>query len=310
MSQTGDRHGWQKAFLAVLRHELLERGARHDHVGMLLGNAEDVEHQHRIGDRGIDGADAVLTVQPLADEGHGLVDGSLARTRREQRLNDVQKLIEPDEEGAPEADLIGGLRPALHREGRDVEQFVDADGARIRGLGLQRHHDKQRDDGVARPVAEAPDVDREPARRVHELDRHHRHGAPRHDAVEGQHHAGEDVDVDGTPVRQDGLARSLHMRSVDVVAGDLQREIGLHARRDVELAPRQHRPAAMRFLQAAQIIGGAALHFGVGLAEEVLHQDVFRGDRGVGLKVEGEVPVRPLLVQQRRLGPNDGGIEV
>ena len=59
--------------------------------------------------------------------------------------------------------------------------------------------------------------------------------------------------------RPDRLARPRHVRRVDVVADHLQREIGLHARADVEGAVMEQRPAAMRALNAAQIDRDLAL---------------------------------------------------
>ena len=67
------------------------------------------------------------------------------------------------------------------------------------------------------------------------------------------------LDAPRAAVRQDRLAGADHVRRVDVVADHLQREIGLHRRRDVEGAAVIQRPAAVRALDAAQVEADLAL---------------------------------------------------
>ncbi len=61
----------------------------------------------------------------------------------------------------------------------------------------------------------------------------------------------------------------------------------------------------MRLLEAAQVVRRLALKIEVGLAEEVLDQNGFRRDGGVGLEIELEMPVLVLRPQQRRRGARD-----
>ncbi len=102
---------------------------------------------------------------------------------------------------------------------------------------------------------------------------------------------------------EDRLAGADHMRRVDVVADHLQRKVGFHARRDVEGAVLEERPAAMLALAAAQINGDLAFELGVHrLGAEMAHQHIFGRDRGVGLELEAPMAVRLAVRQQGALG--------
>ncbi len=143
-------------------------------------------------------------------------------------------------------------------------------------------------------------MERKPARQQHDLDRHHRHGAPGDDAEQRQHEAGEHVGARGAAARADRLARPRHVRRIDGIADHLEREIGLHARAHVEGAVMKQRPAAVLALDAAQIDGDLRLELGIDrLGQIVSQQHVFGRDRGVGLQLEHPVAVRALQGQQR-----------
>ena len=66
----------------------------------------------------------------------------------------------------------------------------------------------------------------------------------------------------------------------------------------------------MLFLSPPEIGADLGLDAGITLAEEVLEHHVFGRDRRIGLEVEGEVTVLPLLPSQCGCGPVDGTIEV
>src|SRR3546814_13035236 len=59
-----------------------------------------------------------------------------------------------------------------------------------------------------------------------------------------------------------------------IVADELQRVIGFHARADIEVAAVEQGPAAMAALNAAQIDSELALNLDIDLVEEMLEQDV------------------------------------
>ena len=143
------------------------------------------------------------------------------------------------------------------------------------------------------------EMEREPARQQHDLDRHHRHRAPRHLAEQRELDAGEDVARAAPPRAQDRRARPHHMRRVGRVARRLQREIGLDAGGQVEIAAVEQRPAAMLALDGAQILRQRRLDAVVDLAEIMLQQDVFGRDGRIGLELEGPMAVGALLRQQR-----------
>ena len=70
--------------------------------------------------------------------------------------------------------------------------------SRVAGLRAQRHQHQQRHHHGARPVRHLRQVEEEPPRQVHDLDRHHRRRAPRHLAEQRQLDAGEHVAALGT----------------------------------------------------------------------------------------------------------------
>jgi len=143
-------------------------------------------------------------------------------------------------------------------------------------------------------------VERGPAWQQHDFDRHHRRGAPRHDAVKRQQRARKDIAAHRATAREDGLAGAPHVLRVGRVADHFQREIRLHAGADVEIAVMEKRPAAMCALDAAQIGGNLCLKLRVdGLAEIVPEQHIFGWNRGIGFEFEDPVPIPALPVQQR-----------
>ncbi len=189
--------------------------------------------------------------------------------------------------------------PVLHLLRRLDHQLLDRQGARAHRPRLLRHDHQQRHDHRAAPVGHLVQVEREPGGQHHDLHRHHRHGTPRHLLEQRQQDAGEDVGAGGAARCQDGGAGSGHVRRGRVVARRLQREIGLHAGADVERPVMPQRPAVMPVrLDAADVIGELRLLLPVDHAEEVLQQDVFGRDGGVGLQDEGPVAVLALQVEQ------------
>ena len=212
--------------------------------GIVARHAEAIEHHHGVRHRRINPAEPVLAVEPLAHEGDRRVDRALARALRERaarpRAARRRRTLNSDR---PER-ALGTRRPAPACRARTARCTVMPRGiARARPL---RHQHQQRHDHGARPVGDLGQMEREPARQQHDLDRHHRHRAPRQFAEERELDAGEDVAVGGAAMRQDRRARPRHVRRVGRVARGLQREIGFDARREIELAAVKQRPAAMR----------------------------------------------------------------
>jgi hypothetical protein len=134
---------------------------------------------------------------------------------------------------------------------------------------------------------------------MHQLDRHGRHGTPRHLTEQREREPREHIGARGAAHLVYGLARAPHVRRFRIVAHQLEREIGLHRRGDVGIAVREQRPSAARALDAAQIVGEPRLHVAVDVVEEMLEQDVLGGNGGVGLEREHEMPVRRLPAKQR-----------
>ena len=104
---------------------------------------------------------------------------------------------------------------------------------------------------------------------------------------------------------ENGLAGAPHVRRFGIISGEFERQIRFDARAEVKRAAVEQRPSPVRPLQAAQIDRDLRLEGRVDLAQEVLQDDVFGGDGGVGLELEHPVSVRALqLEQSSRCGPN------
>jgi hypothetical protein len=289
-----------------LHHEqLAHRRPGGDRVGVVRPEAERVEHHHRVRHRRVDAAQPVLAVQPLADERHGALDGTLPDTAGQERLAEAKQRVEVLEE-MPPGGAVGTAYPVAHLPGRGAEQLRHVYLARVAGPRLQRHqHDERHDDG-ARPVRHLAEVEREPFRQADQLHRHHRHRAPRHVAVERKLGAGEHVGALGAAGGQNGLAGAAHVRRARVVADHLQREIRLNAGGKVERAVVKQRPAAVRALDGAQVGADLLLQLRLDTVEEVLQQHVFGRNGGVGFQLEHPVPVGMLPPRQGGAGAADG----
>ncbi len=111
------------------------------------------------------------------------------------------------------------------------------------------------------------------------------------------------------PAARIACARALHMRGVRIIARRLQREIGFDAATDIEIAALEERPAAMPLLQAADEFGDLGIRRVVDLAEIMLQQDVFGGNRRIGFELEAPMAIAILQRDQRRGGAIDGEVE-
>ncbi len=275
---------------------------------MVGGIAQSIEHHHRIGHRRVDRAEPVLAIEPLADEGDGEIERALTELLRDMGLERTENGIEPLEKAAP-GGAVGAADPVADLGGRGAEELLHRDALRVARLRLERHQHEERGDHRARPVGDAPHIDREPARRDHQLGGHHRHGMPGHLAEEGELDAGEDVAPLRPAEREDGLAGAAHMGGVGRIADRLQGEIGLHARREIGLAVVKERPAAVLALDLAQIDADLGLEPRVDAVEIVLEQHVFGGNGRIRLELIDEMPIPALGAEQGAARPFDGVVE-
>ena len=99
------------------------------------------------------------------------------------------------------------------------------------------------------------------------------------------------------------------MRRFDRIASRLQCEIGLDRSAEIESAPVEQRPPAVRALDGANIPCDPRLQFRLDGAEIVLEQDELRRDRHVGLQLEDPMSVGVLQGDQRFFGSRDRLIE-
>ncbi len=228
---------------------------------------------------------------------------SMARCRErfgKVRFGGAQNVVDAAEEPEPRRLLLRRLRRRADGLRRFEKQLVDAHALGVARLRLLRHQHQQRHDDGAAPIRDLVEMERKPFRQQHDLDRHHRHRAPRNEAEQSQHDAGEDIGARGAAAGQHRLAGAAHVVGVDGIADHLQREIGFHRRADIEIAVGEQRPAAVRALDAAQIDGDLGFERGIDrLAQIVPQQHVFGRDGGVGLELEHPMAVGALAREQR-----------
>ena len=135
-----------------------------------------------------------------------------------------------------------------------------------------------------------------PPRQQHDLDRHHRDGAPGNEPKQRQHDAGEDVDALGAAAGANRFTRAPHVIGVDGITDHLEREVGLDRGADVDVGIAEQRPAAMIALDAAQIDRDLGFEHGVDRLPEVMtQQHVFGGNGRVSLELEHPMAVGTLL---------------
>ncbi len=89
-----------------------------------------------------------------------------------------------------------------------------------------------------------------------------------------------------------------HVRSIRVVAGELQRVVRLHRTAHVEVAAVVQRPAAVFGLLRAKIDGQLLFERSVDLIQKVHHHDVLGWNGAVGLEFEQPVALCALSCDQ------------
>jgi hypothetical protein len=292
---------------AAVVEQLVDRLARGDELRVVARPAQGLEGHHHIGHGREDATQSVLSVQARDDELDRFLDRPLPAAQGEAAPGGPEQGVEPGEEYAQR---VAGR---VHRVTLPVrmmqEQLVHAHAPRVARPRSQGVQDQQRHDHRTRPVRHLGQVEREPARQQHDLDRHLRHRAPRHLAEQGEGDAGEDVALRRAAAFQDHVACAGHVRRRRVVADQLERQVGLDRGAQVGRAAVEQRPAAAFHLNLAQVVADAPLALLVDLAQEVLEHDVFGRDRGVGLELEHPVAVRLLAVVEREAALAQGAVQ-
>ena len=239
--------------------KLFDRGAPGDDQWMIARIAERLEHHQRIGHGRKNPADAVLAVEAFDDEGDRFIDGALACALGEKRFGNPQQHVESAEQQKPGPFLMRRLVRRPERLRRLDEQLVDGDALGVACLRLERLQDQHGRDGGARPVRNLGEMERKPARKQHDLNRHQRQCAPGHDAEQRQQESGEHVGTGCAAAGANRFARAPHVVGIRRVADHLEREIAADAGADVEIAVAEQGPAAVRALRAPQVDGDLRL---------------------------------------------------
>ena len=182
---------------------------------MAFGIAEHIEHHHAVGHGGENRAEAVLAVEPLGHPGDGAIEGALPRSFGKIRFGGAQNIVHAAEEPEPRRFLLRRLRRRADGVRRFEKQLVDAHALGVARPRLLRHQHQQRHDDGAAPIRDLVEMERKPFRQQHDLDRHHRHRAPRNEAEQSQHDAGEDIGALRAAAGQHRLAGAAHVVGVD-----------------------------------------------------------------------------------------------
>src|SRR5438094_600271 len=96
---------------------------------------------------------------------------------------------------------------------------------------------------------------------------------------------------------------------VDAHAAELHREVRLDRGGQIYRAACEEAPAAVRELLATEILDGLGLLAAVDPIDQVTEQEVFGGDRGVGLELADPMTVWRLVSEEVGLGAGDGVVE-
>ena len=216
--------------------QLLDRFAGDGALRIGLRIAEHREHHHAVRHCREDRAEPVFTVETLAHPGDGAIDGALTRALGKVRLGRAQDVVDAAEEPEPGGLLLRRLGRRADALRRFEKKLVDAHALGVARLRLLRHQHQQRDDDGAAPIRDLVEMEREPFRQQHDLDRHHRHGAPGDESEQRQHDPREHVGTRGAAAGEHRLARATHVLRLDRIADHLEREISLDGRADIQIA--------------------------------------------------------------------------
>ena len=164
-------------------HQQFLEGSFSRHAARVIARiATQYQHLERINHRREDGTEAILAVQSLEDPGFRAACGERAHGLRDQRLDQVERESIHDQKD------FGENAGPFRRQSKVVsfllrrrrEQLGDMNVARIARAWLVRAQDEQWDHDGARPIRDPIDMEWEPSRHQHDLDRYIGHRAPGH----------------------------------------------------------------------------------------------------------------------------------
>ena len=181
--------------------KLLDRFARDGALRMAFGIAQHVEHHHAVRHRRKNRAEPVLAVELLADPRDRAIDRALPHAFRKVRFRSRAKHCR--QRGRTRTRTPSAAAPSA------PARVSAADRGRARRCArpsdcaprVLHHQHQQGDDDGAAPVRNLVEVEWKPSRQQHDLDRHHRHGAPRNESEQSQHQPREDICAAGSAVR-------------------------------------------------------------------------------------------------------------
>ena len=296
----------------LLAREVAEARQPLLHDGMVERIAQGAQGQQRVDPGRLDAGPGAVGLLAVEQPALGRAQRPMMQRSHVVALQHAQDAVQAREEARPAQRVA---RPA-DREVAPLPgvapQLLDAGAGRHGGRGPQAEDDRDRHDRGARPGGELVDVEREPAGQQHEPGRHGRQAVPVVLVEEGQPELREDPRPGDAAVGQHPVARAHHMRGVGILAGQLQREVGLDGRAELPRAAVPLRPIALRLLMMPQVAPDLRPDLAVGDAQVVREQQVLRRDRHVGFELAPPVAVAVLVVEQpaRRAVDRGGELEV
>src|SRR5271166_930554 len=243
--------------------------------------AEQVQRHQRVHPGRLDAAPAAVPLLPGDDPLRAPPQRRAAH--RLDRTVPVQGLVEGGEGAGP--GIPGGLGGSSPR----AMELVD--GELERAGRAERLDHGQRHDRLPGPAAPVVDVEREPGRQVDQLGRDDRQVVPRPQAGKRQPDPGEHARRLDAALADDPVAGLFHVRSVRLVAGQPQRQVGLHGGGQVARAAVEVGPGAVVPLLGPDPAGRRRDRGVVVQPEELAQQQVLGVHGHVGLELALPPPV-------------------
>ena len=266
---------------------------------------DDLPVDHRREDRpdAVGRGLAVLT-RPVLDPVEGPVDRPTSPRRAAEAVQELQTAIDRGEEPPPSGrDLV------LHGEAMTLAlvevELVDRLRLRETAGRPQRHHEGERQDHRPRPRRDLVEVEVEPPRQHHDLGRNRGDRVPGDLSETREEEVRPGVDPLGPAELVDPLAGRRHVRGLRRVAVELEDEVALDRRGEVDARAGELAPAAVLPLLRSKLVDDAIEHLGAAavgergrlLAEDPLHEQVLALQDRVALEFRAPVAVGVLLAR-------------
>ena len=302
--------GLDAEILRVIDEEAREVPLGLDEERVIFRIAQRLEGDERVQHRGENRSEAVAALA------HALGHPPLRAFQREAAPHFPREALEVLEHPVAGEEEV---RPAQARAGPSAAQVgvLGADGVELvellpggeRARGFVVIEDREREEHRAAPRGEFVDVEEEPAREEHHLDRDGGQELPRELAEQREVELRVGVHARDAAEPQDARAAFVHPWLHGRVAGELQREVGFHAGIHVAGPALVDVPPAVGELPAADVRHAFLLQDRIHLPSPVHVEHVVRAERAIDEELAAPMSVRVLEAEEIRLRAGDGKLE-